>query len=150
MPPLRERREDIPLLASYFAGKYAGKVHRQIKGFSPDALECLGHHAWPGNVRELENAIEHAVTLGVGDIIRPEDLPESLFESDCQGDPGLEGSTHYHQAVKEAKKQVVLQALSQTGGSFTEAANLLGVHPNYLHRLVNNLGLRPSMSATRK
>jgi Nif-specific regulatory protein len=150
VPPLRERREDIPLLASYFAAKYGEKVHRPIKGLAPEALECLRRYPWPGNVRELENAIEHAVTLGVGQIIRPEDLPESLFESDGQGEPGPVGSTRYHQAVKEAKMQVVLNAVAQAGGNFTEAANLLGVHPNYLHRLVNNLGLRGSMGPLRK
>ena len=142
VPPLRERRDDIPRLASYFAAKFGEKCHRRIRGLSPEALECLRAHDWPGNVRELENTIEHAVALGVGEILRPEDFPESLLETESAG--GL-FSTRYHEAIKEAKKQVVLTAFADAGGSFTEAANRLGVHPNYLHRLVNNLGLRTSV-----
>jgi Nif-specific regulatory protein len=142
MPPLRERREDIPLLASYFAAKCGEKFHRPIQGFSPEALDWLRGHSWPGNVRELENSIERAVALGASDIISREDLADSLIES---GDSLAVPSTRYHEAVREAKTQVILNAIEQAGGSFTEAADLLGVHPNYLHRLVNNLGLRAAV-----
>ncbi|HEY4490758.1 MAG TPA: sigma 54-interacting transcriptional regulator, partial [Acidobacteriota bacterium] len=75
MPPLRDRREDIPLLASYFALKCSKKVQRRIKGISPEARETLMHYDWPGNVRELENAIERAVVLGSTEMILQEDLP---------------------------------------------------------------------------
>jgi Nif-specific regulatory protein len=147
MPPLRERREDIPLLASYFVSKYAAKFKRRVTGLSTEARECLTNYDWPGNVRELENAVERAVVLGSTDRVLPEDLPETVLES--APDPSSPGNpppvTRYHDALREAKRQLILRALEQSSGSFTEAARLLGVHPNYLHRLIRNLNLRPEI-----
>jgi Nif-specific regulatory protein len=143
VPPLRERRDDISLLATHFAKKYSRKCKRHDIGISPEARACLTQYDWPGNVRELENAIEHAVVLGSGDLIRPEDLPEDILETaPAQG----AASTRYHEAIKQAKKKLILQAVEQSG-SFIEAARSLGVHPNYLHRLVRNLGLRGELKA---
>ena len=82
MPALRERREDIMLLANYFADKYGARGNRKLKGFSPEARNCLLAYDWPGNVRELENAIERAVVLGTTELIMPEDLPEALLEGE--------------------------------------------------------------------
>jgi len=140
LPALRERREDIPLLAHYFATKHAGKSKRSIVGLSPAARSCLLNHDWPGNVRELENAIERAVVLGSTNVILPEDLPEALLEKPAAS-PGSP-ATRYHEGVLEAKKQMILKAVEQAGGQYTEAARLLGVHPNYLHRLMRNLNLK--------
>jgi Nif-specific regulatory protein len=137
MPSLRERREDIQLLANFFATRYAEKCKRRIQGLSPEARAALLAYDWPGNVRELENAIERAVVLGVTDTIQPEDLPEVVLETEP-----TPGERNYHEAVKEAKRQLILKALEQSEGSYTEAAKLLGVHPNYLHRLVRNLNLK--------
>jgi Nif-specific regulatory protein len=142
MPPLRERKPDIPSLASYFAAKCARRSRRRVLGVSPEALALLAHYDWPGNVRELENAIERAVVLGSTELILPEDLPEALLEA--QGNSGLPTTT-YHEAVSAAKRQVVLRALEQAGGNYTEAARLLGLHPNNLHRLIRNLDLRASL-----
>ena len=139
MPPLRERQEDIPLLANYFAAKYSERCNRRIIGISPDAQARLRNYDWPGNVRELENAIERAVVLGTTDRILLEDLPESLLEAEP---PPAAPGTKYHEAVAQTKKQIILGAMQQAKGSFTEAAKLLGVHPNYLHRLVRNLNLK--------
>jgi Nif-specific regulatory protein len=139
MPPLRERQEDIPLLANYFAAKYSERCNRRITGISPDAQARLRNYDWPGNVRELENAIERAVVLGTTDRILLEDLPESLLEAEP---PPAAPGTKYHEAVAQTKKQIILGAMQQAKGSFTEAAKLLGVHPNYLHRLVRNLNLK--------
>ena len=139
MPPLRERHEDIPLLANYFAAKYAEKCNRKISGISAEAQARLVGYDWPGNVRELENAIERAVVLGATDRILLEDLPESVLESEPAATaPG----TKYHEAVAETKKQIILSAMQQAKGNYTEAAKLLGVHPNYLHRLIRNLNLK--------
>ena len=147
MPPLRERREDIPLLASYFVSKYAAKFKRKVTGLSREARDCLTVYDWPGNVRELENAVERAVVLGSTERVLPEDLPETVLEAepgaDATGGGVAPPVTKYHEALREAKRQLILRALGQTGGSFTEAARLLGVHPNYLHRLIRNLNLRP-------
>jgi Nif-specific regulatory protein len=145
MPPLRERREDIPLLASYFAAKYAAKFKRRVTGLSPEARECLTGYDWPGNVRELENAIERAVVLGSTERVLPEDLPENVLEAEPSAGTAHPAVTKYHDALREAKKQLILRAIEQSGGSFTEAARALGVHPNYLHRLIRNLNLRPEL-----
>jgi transcriptional regulator with GAF, ATPase, and Fis domain len=144
MPPLRERREDISLLATHFAKKYSRKCKGHDMGVSAEARACLAQYSWPGNVRELENAIERAVVLGSGDVIRPEDLPEDILET-----APTEGAafTRYHEALKQAKKKLILQAVEQSAGNMTEAARRLGVHPNYLHRLVSNLDLRRELKA---
>ncbi len=141
MPPLRKRPGDISLLASYFAAKYSEKCRRRIIGISPEARARLLNYDWPGNVRELENAVERAVVLGAADVIMPEDLPEALLEADPpRGVPGLK----YYEAVKEAKKQIILNAFQQANGSYTETAKLLGVHPNNLYRLIRNLNVKLS------
>jgi Nif-specific regulatory protein len=139
MPPLRERLADIPLLANYFAAKYGKKCNRRIMGITTEAQMRLVGYDWPGNVRELENAIERAVVLGATERILPEDLPESILESEPTATaPG----TKYHEAVAQTKKQIILNAMQQAKGNYTEAAKLLGVHPNYLHRLIRNLNLK--------
>lgn len=139
MPPLRERLADIPLLANYFAAKYGKKCNRRIMGITTEAQMRLVGYDWPGNVRELENAIERAVVLGATERILPEDLPESILESEPTATaPG----TKYHEAVAHTKKQIILNAMQQAKGNYTEAAKLLGVHPNYLHRLIRNLNLK--------
>jgi Nif-specific regulatory protein len=137
MPALRERREDIMLLANYFADKYGARCNRKLKGFSPEARTCLTSYDWPGNVRELENAIERAVVLGTTDLILAEDLPEALLERDVN----LANPATYHDAVAQTKRMIILKAMDQAEGNFTQAAKLLGVHPNYLQRLVRNLNL---------
>jgi Nif-specific regulatory protein len=143
MPALRERREDIMLLANYFADKYGAKCNRKLQGFSADARACLTAYDWPGNVRELENAIERSVVLGTTDLILPEDLPEAVLESELSPTSTLK----YHEAVTQTKKQIILRAIEEAKGNYTQAAQLLGVHPNYLHRLIRNLNLRAPLKS---
>jgi len=138
MPALRDRREDIMLLANYFADKYGARCNKKLKGFSPETRNCLMAYDWPGNVRELENTIERAVVLGTTEWILPEDLPEALLETKVTA----EGSaTTYHEAVVQNKKQIILRAIEQANNNHAEAARLLGIHPNYLQRLIRNLNL---------
>jgi DNA-binding NtrC family response regulator len=111
-----------------------------LKGFSTEARNYLTAYDWPGNVRELENAIERSVVLGTTDLILPEDLPEAVLEARLSPTSPL----RYHEAVTQAKKQIILDAAAQVNGNFTEAARLLGVHPNYLQRLVQNLQIKIS------
>lgn len=139
MPPLRERNEDIPLLAKYFVRRYGEKCKRQVTRISAEAQKRLLAYDWPGNVRELENAMERAVVLGTTDSILLEDLPEAILENETRS---MAAPTKYHEAVAETKKQIILQAMNQSKGNYTDAAHLLGVHPNYLHRLITNLNLR--------
>jgi Nif-specific regulatory protein len=140
MPSLRDRRSDISLLASYFAAKSAKRSNRTVLGISPEARACLSNYDWPGNVRELENAIERAVVLGSSELILPEELPESILE---KAEPTSSAVNAFHDAVRETKKQLIVNAVEQGHGNYTEAARLLGLHPNYLHRLIRNLNLRP-------
>src|SRR5262249_22871760 len=93
LPPLRDRRADIPLLATYFVQQYSREANRQVAGISPEAHLLLKNYDWPGNVRELENALERAVVLGSSDHIRPEDLPEALVETNG---PPETGNLRYH------------------------------------------------------
>jgi two-component system, NtrC family, response regulator HydG len=142
MPPLRSRPDDVPLLANYFAAKCSKKCNRRVTGISAEAQARLKGYDWPGNVRELENAIERAVVLGTTEHILLEDLPESVLESEPAA---AVPATKYHDAVAQTKKQLILSAMSQAQGSYTEAAKLLGVHPNYLHRLIRNLNLKDQL-----
>jgi transcriptional regulator with GAF, ATPase, and Fis domain len=144
MPSLRKRQEDIPLLASYFGARYAERCNRRITGISPEARSRLLAYDWPGNVRELENAIERAVVLGTTESILAEDLPEAVLESTLPANTAI---AKYHEAVAETKKHLILTAMEQAEGSYTEAAKLLGVHPNYLHRLIRNLNLRAQVKS---
>jgi Nif-specific regulatory protein len=105
-------------------------------------MNILQQYNWPGNVRELENAIERAIVLGTTEQILLEDLPESILESEP---PATAPGTEYHEAVTQTKKQIILNAMQQAKGSYTEAAKLLGVHPNYLHRLIRNLNLKDQL-----
>jgi len=139
MPALRERREDIPLLANFFTARYSEKVKRRVVGISPKARACLMRYDWPGNVRELENAVERAVVLGSTEMILPEDLPDSVLEeTTLAGEP----VTALHDGVREAKKALIERAIEQAGGNYTEAAGILGVHPNHLFRLIRTLNLK--------
>src|SRR5712691_5024420 len=142
MPPLRERREDIPMLTRHFVQKYAKRSKVKPKPVSREAMAALVNYEWPGNVRELENAIERALVMGSSDALLLEDLPESLLE---QESPAEMHEGRYHASVKELKKQLILDAVEQTRGNYVEAAGILGVHPNYLHRLIRNLGLKESL-----
>jgi transcriptional regulator with GAF, ATPase, and Fis domain len=141
VPPLRERVDDIPLLAIYFASKYSDKCNRPLKGISSGARALLLSYSWPGNVRELENAIEHAIVLGIGDEIVREDLPEALLEVQ----PVESSSDKYHDQINDLKKRMISDAVKQSKGSYTEAAKHLGVHPNYLHRLIRNLNIKEDL-----
>jgi transcriptional regulator with GAF, ATPase, and Fis domain len=136
-PPLRERREDIPRLALHFAEKFAGKSGRGFKGITADARALLMQYSWPGNVRELENAVEHAIVMGLTEEILPEDLPSSLLEQQAS-----ELAGRYHNTLNQTKRQLVSSALDEAGGSPVDAARLLGIHPKYLHRLIRNLNLK--------
>jgi transcriptional regulator with GAF, ATPase, and Fis domain len=139
MPMLRDRRDDIPMLVRHFVQKHAKRCKVKPRPISREALACLVNYDWPGNVRELENAIERALVLGASDVILPEDLPESLLE---RTPPPEMTEAKYHAAVKELKKHLILDAVEQTQGSYADAARILGVHPNYLHRLIRNLELK--------
>jgi Nif-specific regulatory protein len=161
IPSLRERPTDIPLLASYFANKFGQKVGRQFKGISASARACLKRYDWPGNVRELENAIERAVVMCTTEFILPEDLPEEVIEADSSPSPHIPSAQpeagaqtlpviigsvmNYHEGMIEAKRQLIVKAFDQAKGNHFDAAKLLGLHPNNLHRMIRNLNLKSQL-----
>ncbi|HSB76723.1 MAG TPA: sigma-54 dependent transcriptional regulator, partial [Terriglobales bacterium] len=144
MPALRERGEDIALLAHYFLSRCNQRCNRRVREISPAAMVFLKNYDWPGNVRELENAIEHAILLGASNTVMPEDLPEVILEAQ----PAVSDPTPgYHAALGELKRKLIVEAVQQARGNYTEAARLLGLHPNYLHRLIRNLNLKATLNA---
>ncbi|WKZ33805.1 MAG: sigma-54 dependent transcriptional regulator [Thermodesulfobacteriota bacterium] len=132
LPPLRERKGDIMLLANHFLNYYSGLCKKQVKGFSVDAVEALIKYPFPGNVRELEHAVERAVVMGKGEEIQPWDLPEEIGNSnlsDClkvfrSGEGSYENLT---KAMKDFEKKYIIKVLEETNGNKTLAAKLLGV-----------------------
>jgi len=140
LPPLRERREDITLLAAHFAALHGRAVRGRPLGISPAARTLLLRYEWPGNIRELSNAIERAVVLGQDEVIQPDDLPETLLETGPSVPAAAAPS--FHDAVNRCKRELILEAVGASGGTITRAAERLGLHPNHLHRLITSLDLR--------
>lgn len=132
LPPLRERPEDIPILAEHFCREYAKENGKQDLRLSAGAMEALRHYRWPGNVRELRTAIEHGVVLAKGTGIEPKDLPVSVCGA------GKPGESHGPKGVTlqltHLERQAIETALRQTGQNITEAAKLLGISRRTLHR----------------
>lgn len=124
-PPLRARREDIPLLAMHFLAKFAERNRKPVKGFTPLAMDMLLKYSWPGNVRELENSVERGVILLSGDFISEKELPLSISQCvDVQPDRQCGQAI---QPLEQVEKQAILAALEQTAGNKTEAAKQLGI-----------------------
>jgi transcriptional regulator with GAF, ATPase, and Fis domain len=143
MPALRERREDILLLAENFAEKFSRAMNRRIRGISGAAKKLLLKYDFPGNVRELENAIERAAVLGSTDWILPEDLPEDFLDIKVEAESSA--AETYHEAIREKKKELIINAFRDARGNYVETAKLLDVHPNYLHRLIRNLEIKDEL-----
>jgi Nif-specific regulatory protein len=149
--------EDLPALAEFFVQKCALRARRRVRGISPAAVAVLRRHDWPGNVRELENALERAVVLGQDEWIQPEDLPEELLQrepgpveqlaaadaaTNLEPENEEEGTGDFHDAIREAKRQIILRAFEKAGYRHSDAAKMLGIHPNNLHRSIRALGLK--------
>ena len=131
LPPLRERADDIPLLAQHFMARFADKNNKNIKGFTPGAMDRLVRYAWPGNVRELENVIERASILLLGEHISERELPERFAAS--QGDALTDALTTDCPTLEDVERAVILKTLKRFGGNKTEAAKALGITRKTLH-----------------
>jgi len=138
LPPLSERREDIPLLVDHFIERFNPRKGRSVTGISREAMSALMLHDWPGNVRELENAIEHAFVLCREDLIRLEDLPEHLhpFGNAAVISSGV--------SLQDAEKAAILHALQRHRGKKLATARELGIDKNTLRRKMIRLGIRPT------
>ncbi len=137
IPPLRERLEDLPLLADHFSRIYALKNHKTIKGLSPGALNLISRHSWPGNIRELQNAIERGVILMRGDYLTEESLPK--FSS--APPQALVSSQELPLNLDDMEKMAVEKALKHTAGNKSQAAQILGVTRKTLAAKLKKYGL---------
>jgi Nif-specific regulatory protein len=144
MPALRERREDIPLLAQHFARYHAEKVGRRVVGLSEEAREALRAYDWPGNVRQLSNVIERALVLGTDELIRREDLLDEVLAARVPAPDSAEAGT-FEDRILATKRKLIAEAYEQAHGDHQTAARLLGIHPNSLHRLVRTLRMRSEL-----
>ena len=143
MPPLCGRVEDIPLLAAHFLSVFAEKNHKQIKGFTPTAMDLLLKHSWPGNVRELENVVERAVVLLVGDYISERELPPALVPAAISTEEAGSGplASLAGMSLDELEKRAILETLDACGGNKSETARRLGVTRKTLHSKLARYGL---------
>jgi Nif-specific regulatory protein len=136
IPPLRERRDDIPLLADFFLKRFNREIKKQITGFTPEAMEVLLSFSWPGNVRELENAIERAVVTAQSDKIAPE-----AFAAAGRSRPQEEqyAGKQLKEAINVFKKHYIHQTLEMNRWNQTKTARILGIQRTYLSRLIKEL-----------
>jgi len=139
LPPLRERRDDIPLLTEHFTQKYAAQMGKEVKGFSREAMEILCNYEWPGNIRELANVVERAVILTKNLVIESEFLPPDLCETP-EAQPVLEVA--FEDALNNFKKNLILRSLRESNNNKAQAARQLHISRAYLFRLLNQLGLK--------
>jgi len=146
LPPLRERREDIPLLADHFLAKYNEQMNKEISGVSREAMDLLLHHDWPGNIRELENALERAVALEATPTILPDSLPAGIrgdapraqAPAEALPESGFDLEAH----VKEIERGYIAEALKKAGGVQVKAADLLGMSFRSFRYYVKKYNLR--------
>lgn len=138
LPPLRDRVEDIPLLAEHFLRKFAEINQKPVSRISPEALEMLSRFGWPGNARELENVVERAVTLSQHSIILPEDLPARMRTEPAMVNANILPS---HISLSELEKLYIQKVLEQTGWNKKKAADILGIDRRTLYRMASRYGI---------
>jgi two-component system NtrC family response regulator len=153
LPPLRERRDDIPLLAHQFLQRFAHQFNQKARRFSQEALQTLEEHSWPGNVRELENVVQRAVVLSEGQTVDVAQLPATLRQgrvvpAPTEGREAAPLSRSYEDEVRRFKRSLVVRALRESGWRKAECARNLGVARGYLHRLINLLGIQEGEGAS--
>ena len=144
VPPLKDRIEDIPLLAQHFLEEFAAKNNKNLKGITPQAMDSLIRYKWPGNVRELMNAIERAVVLSRSEYLDTLDLPFAT-EGEVPADPTMTSGiiNHANLPLEEVEKATVLKTLESSGGNKSEAARRLGITRKTLHKKLKKYGMMP-------
>jgi DNA-binding NtrC family response regulator len=135
VPPLRERPEDIPLLAQHFLWRYATETNKKIDSIQPEAMEAMRRYPWPGNVRELENAIERAVVMGKSRQVRLIDLPLAI---------PMEGAAEMEKlSLEEMERQHIARVLASGGGNLSNVAKILRINRSTLYQKIKKYGLAP-------
>jgi two-component system response regulator HydG len=142
LPALRDRAEDIPLLAQHFLKAFAQENNRSIESISPEAMDLLTAYPWPGNVRELRNAIERMIVLARGHTLTARELPVAIREMGGGTTPAVPSKGRL--SMEEAEKQLIVRALRAHDGNRTKAAQDLGISRRTLHRKLNEYGLHES------
>ena len=147
LPPLRERREDVPILVAHFLAKLARRERRAAATLSPEALKLLAGYTWPGNVRELENAIERAVAVAKGNVVLPSDLPPEVgggagtaAANAAGGGPGDGGIIADRPSLAELERRYIQLVLTESGGNKKKAAEKLGIDRRTLYRALEREG----------
>jgi len=134
LPPLRERKDDTPLLAKHFLEIYSNANRKQIGGFSEEVMQIFLDYDWPGNVRELQNVVEHAVILAKGEVITEIDLPHNLKETFPKAKAGIF-------SLKDTEKSLILKVLEETKGNKYQAAKKLGITRSTLYGKMRRHGI---------
>ena len=149
IPPLRNRREDIALLANYFLKKFMENSSKKIQGFSDDVIHILENYSWPGNVRELENVVERAVTLTKNNFITQKDLPESLLRSESNNHTHLTTLNDIKQnAIQEIEKKYLISLLEKHQGNISKISSEAGLTRRHVYRLLSYYDLNPNQWRT--
>ena len=141
VPPLRERREDIPMLAHHFLQMVCAESGQTVRGFAPETMTFLVQYAWPGNVRELENVIERAVSLTHGPLILPEDLPEEIRRAEPPSAIPVLQHEKEPITLDELEKRYLIKVLKDTGNNKVRAAKILGIDRRTLYRMAERFGI---------
>jgi DNA-binding NtrC family response regulator len=136
VPPLRERREDIPLLVAHFLEEGSKGSGKAIEGITPEAMEWLTHYDWPGNVRELKNAMERALAYATGPFIAVQDLPEAILMATVRQERFSSYREWKEKTLEQLEKEFLEKSIHEQGGNLTLAAKELGIHRSTLHRLI--------------
>jgi two-component system response regulator PilR (NtrC family) len=145
LPPLRERREDIPLLVDHFVAKYTAENSKEVRGVTPEAMSILIDHHWPGNVRELENVIERAVVLAVGPEIGVDLLPDPLRAGPSRiptPPPQVEGGFSFYETMEKFEREIILETLRHANGVQRRAAVMLGLKATTLNEKIKRLKIQ--------
>ena len=142
VPPLRQRKEDIPLLAAHFLSHYAERNHKNVKGFSAQCMDMLLHYDWPGNVRELQNAVERAVILCTGEYVTGPELPVNIAKLAAEAMPKSSevSSSLAGLPLEEVERRAIEETLRETGDNKSAAARKLGITRATLHKKLRKYG----------
>lgn len=141
MPPLRERREDIPVIADYELGRLSKKIDKPKPRLSPDVLDIFARYTWQGNIRELANVLENAMIMCQGEEITPADLPDQLPAGHEAGEPSSRESHDYQNAKEDFERHYFSGLLDQADGNVSQAARLAGLSRQHLHQKIKELGI---------
>jgi len=151
LPPLRDRQEDVPLLATHFLRIFAEENQREVQTFTSEAMDALTTYQWPGNVRELENAVERAVVLCRGDTIEVDELPPALRGEMPGKTPKVDFPSEgldFRQTVADYQENLISEALRRSGGVQRRAARMLQLSPTTLNEMIHRLGIEPAVDDT--